>query len=54
MTEKNGFIEELDFIVYEKVFKFLRQQIDTGNSVVPISVNMSRNHTKPEKINNFI
>ena len=54
LFEKNGFIEELDFIVYEKVFKFLRQQIDTGNSVVPISVNMSRNHTKPEKINNFI
>ena len=52
--EKNGFIEELDFIVYEKVFKFLRNQIDIGNNVVPISVNMSRNHTKNDKINNFI
>lgn len=54
LFEKNGFIEELDFIVYEKVFKFLRNQIDIGNKVVPISVNMSRNHTKPNKINNFI
>lgn len=54
LFEKNGFIEELDFIVYEKVFKFLRNQIDIGNNVVPISINMSRNHTKPEKINNFI
>lgn len=52
LFEKNGFIEELDFIVYEKVFKFLRNQIDIGNNVVPISVNMSRNHTK--QINNFI
>lgn len=54
LFEKNGFIEELDFIVYEKVFKFLRNQIDIGNNVVPISVNMSRNHTKNDKINNFI
>ena len=54
LFEKNGFIEELDFIVYEKVFKFLRNQIDIGNNVVPISVNMSRNHTKQDKINNFI
>lgn len=54
LFEKNGFIEELDFIVYEKVFKFLRNQIDIGNNVVPISVNMSRNHTKEDKIDNFI
>lgn len=54
LFEKNGFIEELDFIVYEKVFKFLRNQIDIGNNVVPISVNMSRNHTKEDKINSFI
>ena len=54
LFEKNGFIEELDFIVYEKVFEFLRNQIDIGNNVVPISVNMSRNHTKQDKINNFI
>ena len=54
LFEKNGFIEELDFIVYEKVFKFLRNQIDIGNNVVPISVNMSRNHTKQDKIDNFI
>ena len=54
LFEKNGFIEELDFIVYEKVFKFLRNQMDIGNNVVPISVNMSRNHTKEDKINNFI
>ena len=54
LFEKNGFIEELDFIVYEKVFKFLRNQIDIGNNVVPISVNMSRNHTKNDKIDNFI
>ena len=47
--EKNGFIVQLDFEVYEMVFKFLREQLDLGNPVVPISVNMSRNHTNPDK-----
>lgn len=47
--EKNGFIVKLDFEVYEMVFKFLRQQLDAGNPVVPISVNMSRSHKNPDK-----
>lgn len=47
--ERNGFIVQLDFAVYEMVFKFLRRQLDLGNPVVPISVNMSRNHNNPEK-----
>ncbi|MBR4629188.1 MAG: GGDEF domain-containing protein [Treponema sp.] len=47
--ERNGFITELDFFVYEKVFQFLRRQIDKDEPVVPISVNMSRNHNQPER-----
>lgn len=47
--ERNGFIVQLDFEVYEMVFKFLREQINLGNPVVPISVNMSRNHSNPDK-----
>lgn len=47
--ERNGFIVKLDFAVYEMVFKFIRRQLDEGNPVVPISVNMSRNHSNPEK-----
>lgn len=47
--ERNGFIVKLDFAVYEMVFKFIRKQLDLGNPVVPVSVNMSRNHNNPEK-----
>ena len=49
LFERNNFIVKLDFYVYNKVFKFLDSQIKAGKSVVPISVNMSRNHDKPEK-----
>jgi EAL domain-containing protein (putative c-di-GMP-specific phosphodiesterase class I)/GGDEF domain-containing protein len=47
--EKNGFVVELDFYVYNEVFKFLQKQIDEHNTVVPVSLNMSRNHTNPEQ-----
>lgn len=49
LFERNGFITKLDFYVYDKVFDFIQRQIDSGKNVVPISVNMSRNHSKPEK-----
>ena len=49
LFEQNGFIIKLDFYVYEKVFQFLDRQLKAGEKVVPISVNMSRNHNKPEK-----
>ncbi len=47
--ERNNFIIRLDYFVYEQVFKFLRQCMDNNLKVVPISLNMSRNHDKPEK-----
>ncbi|MCR5400464.1 MAG: EAL domain-containing protein [Treponema sp.] len=49
LFESNGFIKKLDFYVYEKVFMFLEEQIQKGNPIVPVSLNMSRNHDKPEK-----
>ena len=49
LFERNGFITKLDFYVYEQVFKFLENQIHNNQPIVPISVNMSRNHSKPEK-----
>lgn len=53
--EKNGFIQKLDFYVYKQVFEFLDKQIKNKSKVVPISVNMSRNHNKPEKfVNDFM
>ncbi|MFA6857103.1 MAG: GGDEF domain-containing protein [Treponema sp.] len=47
--EKNGFIVNLDFYVYDQVFQFLQKQLDEHKPVVPISLNMSRNHTNPER-----
>lgn len=49
LFEKNGFIITLDFYVYEQVFKYIQSLISQGIPTVPISVNMSRNHSKPEK-----
>ena len=49
LFERNGFITKLDFYVYDKVFDFIKRQLDAGRDIVPISVNMSRNHNKPDK-----
>ena len=55
LFERNGFIKKLDFYVYEQVFKLLEKQFANGEKVVPISVNMSRNHNKAEKfIHDFL
>lgn len=42
LFEKNGFITDLDLYVWEGCCKKLREWIDGGNIVVPISVNVSR------------
>ena len=55
LFERNGFITKLDFYVYNEVFKFIESQLQNGLPVVPISVNMSRNHNKADKfINDFL
>ena len=40
--EENGFIMKLDMYVWEEACRFLREQMDKGNDIVPISVNISR------------
>lgn len=47
--EKNGFVRTLDFIVYEKVFQFIRDCLDKNIKMVPISINMSRNHLEDDQ-----
>lgn len=42
VLEKNGFVADLDVVVWEKVCKWLRQCIDKGYKPVPISINVSR------------
>ncbi len=46
--EKNGFILELDFYVYEKAFYMLRSWLDMGKRDLIISVNVSRLHIDDE------
>ena len=49
LFERNGFITKLDYYVYDEVFKFIQKRLIKEEEIVPISVNMSRNHNKPEK-----
>lgn len=42
--EKNGFIVELDFYVFDKVCSFLSNLIKNKKTIYPISINMSRYH----------
>lgn len=44
--EKSGYIINLDFYVYEEVCKQIRKEIDSGNDVLPVSVNVSKIHLK--------
>lgn len=40
--EKNGFIEQLDIFMLESACKLIREQLDSGQPIYPISVNQSR------------
>jgi len=49
--ESNGFITKMDFCILDKTLEYLRDAIDAGEEVVPISVNFSRRHNDYE---NFV
>lgn len=42
--ERNGFISELDFYVYEKTMIYLRKWLDMGKKPLVISINVSKVH----------
>lgn len=44
LFESNGFILELDFYIYEEVCHLLRKWMDAGETVTPVSVNVSKAH----------
>ncbi|MFI3175119.1 MAG: bifunctional diguanylate cyclase/phosphodiesterase [Bacillota bacterium] len=46
LFEKDGFIDTLDFIIYKQVLIHIRECIDEGLPVYPISLNVSRNHIR--------
>ena len=49
LFEKNGFIVNLDFYVYEEVCRTIRWWMDHDMRVVPVSVNVSRIHLNDEQ-----
>lgn len=54
LFEKNGFIIKIDLYVFTQVCIKLREWIDKGVKIVPISVNLSRKHiANPICINSF-
>ena len=40
--ERNGFVSKVDYFMWETVCKTLRNWIDTGKTILPISINVSR------------
>lgn len=44
LSEKNGFVVELDFFILEEVCRAMRRWIDEGKTPVVVSVNQSRMH----------
>ncbi len=42
--ERDGCIVKVDYFVYDKVFKYIRERIDAGLECVKISMNVSRVH----------
>lgn len=52
--EENGSIVELDFFVYEQVFKKLHERVRERKPIVPVSMNVSRAHLEDGRIYNYI
>lgn len=52
--EKNGSIIEVDYFVYREVFSWLRKRLDAGETVVPVSMNVSRVHLSDSAILSYI
>ena len=44
LFEKNGFITKVDFHIYEETCRCVRELLDRGGQVVPVSCNFSRLH----------
>lgn len=52
--EKSRQIIEVDYYMYREVFRFIRECIDEGKEIVPISLNVSRQHMKHLEIVDYI
>lgn len=52
--EKSRQIIEVDYYMYNEVFAFIRKRLDAGLNVVPISLNVSRQHMKHLEIIEYV
>ena len=52
ILEKNGFITEMDYYVWEETARFLRKCLDNKSEVMPISVNVSARDFEKINVNN--
>lgn len=52
--EKSRQIIEVDYYMYDEVFSFIRERLDKGLKVVPISLNVSRQHMKHLEIIDYV
>ena len=46
LCEKNGLVCRLDLCVFEQTCRFLQARAEAGRPIIPISVNLSRQHLK--------
>ena len=54
IIEKSRQIINVDYYIYNEVFSFLRERLDKGESVVPVSMNVSRQHMKDLEIIDYV
>lgn len=52
--ERSRQIIEVDYYMYKEVFAFIRKRLDAGLKVVPISLNVSRQHMKHLEIIDYV
>lgn len=44
VLEKNGLIIDVDICIWRQIFKFMGERLAAGKKVVPVSINISRQH----------
>ena len=54
VIERSGQIIQVDYFMYQQVFQFISERIAEGKKIVPISINVSRQHFKKLDIINYI
>lgn len=54
IIERSGQIIQVDYFMYQQVFQFISERIAEGKTIVPISINVSRQHFKKLDIINYI